>query len=245
MKHLSRAAAGVFALCMLLTGCANKNNTDTDPVTTSEAKPNFSVTRPGEAEIEVGGYDEEDDISVYTGREVENEEDLAIFKFSAELPDGYEIAIDSAEGKQYLSPNGAIIVKAQNFKEEFQSLEIFADQGCAAIKMNNMLFQADTEFSEPVKTTVAGFDAIMYNYTITSYIFKYETDANGENVLDSDGNPILTDEREIYGEFANRVYYFYSDEDVFYIICESQKDKAEIAAAEFDEFINSVKIEKK
>lgn len=242
MKHLKKAAAGVFTLCMLLTGCKNNSGSEVETSVTPPAAPDFSVTQPGET-LSDDYYDE--DISVYTGREVENEEDLAIFKFSADLPDGYETAIDSAEGKQYVSPNGVIIVKAQNFKEEFQSLEVFADQGCAAIKMNNMMFQADTKFSEPIKTTVAGFDAIMYNYTITSYIYRYETDANGENVLNDEGNPILTDERDIYGEYVDRVYYFYSDEDVFYVICESQKENAEAAAAEFDEFINSVKIKKK
>lgn len=243
---MKKTAAGVFALCMLLTACENQNSNIETSVTTA-ATPAFSVTRPGEISPDDAGmeYDDENDISIYTGREVENEEDLAIFKFSADLPEGYETVIDSAEGKQYVSPNGVIIVKAQNFKEEFQSLEIFADQGCAAIKMNNMMYQADTDFSEPIKTTVAGFDAIMYNYTITSYIYRYETDANGENILNDEGNPILTNERDIYGEYVDRVYYFYSDEDVFYVICESSKEKSKAAAAEFDEFISSVKIEKK
>ena len=46
-------------------------------------------------------------------------------------------------------------------------------------------------------------------------------------------------------EYVNRVYYFYSDEDVFYVICESRKENSEAAAKEFDEFISGVTITKK
>lgn len=237
IEFIKKISAAAFAVCMLFTACGNSGNDD-NPVETSVQNADTTTV------VNVDG-DDISDVSVYTGKAVENEEDLAIFKFNAVLPDGYETVIDSAEGKQYVSPNGAIMVKAQNFKEEFQSLEVFADQGCAAIKMNNMMYQSDTEFSEPVKTTVGGFDAIMYDYTITSYIFLYETDANGEQILDDDGHPIITDQREVYGEYVNRVYYFYSDEDVFYVICESRKENAEAAAKEFDEFISSVTITKK
>lgn len=236
-NKIKNILAIVFSVCMLFTACGKSSdgaNIETS-VTSAQSGDAFNV--------DMG----DDDLAetIYTGKTVENEADLAIFKFNATLPAGYETVIDSKDGKQYASPNGSIIVKAQNFKEEFQELEVFADQGCAGIKLNNMLYQADTFFSEPVKTTVAGFDAIRYDYTITAYVFKYEVDANGEYILDDDGNPIITDEKEVFGEYVNRVYYFYSDEDVFYIICESPKDSAEAASKEFDEFINSITITKK
>ncbi len=236
----SAVLAAVMLAAALMTGCGKNENSQTSETGTA-ATPVFSVTSPGETLPE----EEEETVSVYTGKTVENEEDLAIFKFNCTLPDGYETKVDNAEGKMYASPNGSVMVKAQNFKEEFQSLEVFADQGCAALKLNNMMYQADTEFSDPEKTTVAGFDAIKYDYKITSYIFKYETDQAGEYVTGDDGNPVITDEKEIYGEYVNRVYYFYSDEDVFYIICESPKETADAAAKEFDEFISSVTISKK
>ena len=176
---------------------------------------------------------------------VENEADLAIYKFNSTLPDGYETKIDNSEGKMYASPNGSIIVKAQNYKEEFQELSVFADQGCASIKLNNMMYQADTNFSDPQNTTVAGFDAIRYDYTVTAYIYEYETDSAGAQVTGDDGNPIITDQKDVLGEYVNRVYYFYSDEDVFYVICESRKENSEAAAKEFDEFISGVTITKK
>lgn len=239
MKKIAEISAAVLAAAILMTGCGKNNGEETSETTTA-ATPVFSVTSPGETLAET-----EEEETIYTGMTVANEEDLAIYKFGCTLPEGYETKIDNSEGKMYVSPNGSVIVKAQNFKEEFQSLEVFADQGCAAIKLNNMMYQADTEFSEPQKTTVAGFEAIKYDYNITSYIFKYETDSEGAVVTGEDGQPVITDEKEIYGEYVNRVYYFYSDEDVFYIICESPKATAEAAAKEFDELISSVTISKK
>ena len=108
-----------------------------------------------------------------------------------------------------------------------------------------MLYQSDTEFSEPIKTTVAGFDAIRYDYTITSYIYPPVTDENGEYVFDENGQYVLSEDREINGIFKNRIYFFFSDEDVFYIICEATEENAEAAQADFDKFIESVTISKK
>lgn len=237
MKRTKKLAAFAAAVCILLTGCGKKNDTPAE-----ETAPAESVTTTA-AETTVDPDDET--ISVYTGRAVENEEDLAIFKFNVVLPEGYETKIDNAEGKVYVSPYSSMTVKAQNFKEEFQELEVFADSGCAGIKINNMMYQADTEFSEPMKTTVAGFDAIRYDYTVTAYMFKYVEDENGEPILDEEGKPTITDEKEVIGEYANRVYYFYSDEDVFYIICETSKEDKDKAAKDFDAMIDSITISKK
>ena len=241
MDKMKKALAAIAAVCLLMTGCGEKDNEE-PAETTSAAKPDFSATSAEETEIPV---DEEETFSVYTGREVENEEDLAIFKFNCTLPEGFKTAIDDKTGKQYVSPNGGIIVKAQNYKEEFQALEVFADSGCASIKVNNMLYQSDTEFSEPIKTTVAGFEAIRYDYTVTSYIFPPVTDENGEYVMTDEGKYVLSEEKELYGETVNRVYYFYSDEDVFYIICEAKKENADELQESFDKFIESVSITKK
>jgi len=242
MKSTKKITAAVFALGLLMTGCGSNNASEVaETSATTAASPAFSITSAGESPES----DSEEEETIYTGKAVENEEDLAIYKFNCVLPDGYETKIDSSEGKMYASENGSVMVKAQNYKEEFQELSVFADQGCASIKMNNMMYQSDTEFSEPQDTTVAGFDAIRYDYTVTAYIYEYETDSEGTQVTDDDGNPILTDKKDVYGEYVNRVYYFYSDEDVFYIICESKKESSEAAAKEFDEFISGVTISKK
>lgn len=240
MNKMKKALAAIAAVCLLMTGCGKKNQEQPEE-TTAAAKPDFSVTSVEETEIP----EEDESISIYTGREVENEEDLAIFKFNCTLPEGFTAAIDDKTGKQFVSPNGGIIVKAQNYKEEFQELEVFADSGCASIKVSNMLYQSDTEFSDPIKTTIAGFDAIRYDYTVTSYIFPPVTDENGEYVIDEEGKYVLSEEKELYGEYMNRVYYFYSDEDAFYIICEAPKDKADAVQESFDQFIDSITITKK
>ncbi|WP_432650387.1 hypothetical protein [Huintestinicola sp.] len=241
MDKMKKALAAVAAVCLILTGCGKSNEEEVTETTTA-AKPDFSTASAENAEDLLG---DEETVSIYTGKEVENEEDLAIFKFNCTLPDGFETVIDNAEGKQYSTPFGGIVVKAQNYKEEFQNLEVFADSGCASIKVSNMLYQADTEFSEPIKTTVAGFDAIRYDYTVTSYIFPPVTDENGEYVMDENDQYVLSEDKEINGEYVDRVYYFYSDEDVFYIICEATKENAEAAQAGFDEFIDSITISKK
>ncbi len=182
--------------------------------------------------------------TVYTGKEVENEEDLAIFKFNFEAPDGYEVIVDSSEGKYlYNEELGAsITVKAQNYKEEFTDLATFADSACANLKLTNMLYQADTDFDDPIDTTVAGFDAVLYYYYVTAYIYTYETDENGDYVLDEDGNAIKTGDKEVYGEFSDCGYFFYSDEDVFYILCEAPKDTAEANFELVAQFIDSITI---
>lgn len=244
MDKMKKAIAAVAAVCLILTGCG-KSGSEEVTETTTAAKPDFSTASSGNADDSAAADDYEEPIDVYTGKAVENEEDLAIFKFNCTPPEGFETAIDSAEGKQYIAPFGSIVVKAQNFKEEFQALEVFADSGCASIKVNNMLYQADTEFSDPIKMTIAGFDAIRYDYTVTSYIYPPVTDANGEYVMDENDQYVLSEEKEINGEFVDRVYFFYSDEDVFYIICESTKEDAETAQASFDEFIESITISKK
>lgn len=240
MYNFKKTLAAAAAVSLILTGCGNSGNAEVSETTTA-AKPDFSTA----AETEATAEGDDETVSIYTGKEVENEADLAIYKLSCTPPEGFETIADGADGKQYSSPYGGIVVKAQNYKEEFQELSVFADQGCASIKLNNMMYQADTNFSDPQNTTVAGFDAIRYDYTVTSYIYEYETDSAGAQVTGDDGNPIITDRKDVLGEYVNRVYYFYSDEDVFYVICESRKENSEAAAKEFDEFISSVTITKK
>ena len=239
MYNFKKTLAAAAAVSLILTGCGNSGNAEVSETTTA-AKPDFSTA----AETEATAEGDDETVSIYTGKEVENEADLAIYKLSCTPPEGFETVADGSEGKQYSSPYGGIVVKAQNYKEEFQDLDVFADSGCASIKVNNMLYQADTEFSDPIKTTVAGFDAIRYDYTVTSYIFPPVTDADGGYVTGDDGNYVLSEDKEVNGVFVDRVYYFYSDEDVFYIICESKEESAEEAAAAFDQFIESVSISK-
>ena len=237
--------AALFA-CAALTACAG-GNTQTG---TTTAAPAAETTAVPAAETAETGTDvtldprAEEALSapeVGSFREVENEADLAIYKFSASIPEGFEAAQDDKEGKIYASPDSSIIIRAQNYKDQFQDLATVADNGCATIKVQNMYYQADTEFSEPVNTTVAGFDAIRYDYTVKSYYFVHETDAEGNVVTNADGSA-PEGEKTLVGEYCDRVYYFFSDEDVYYFICETKAENKDKMDPIFDAFVESVKI---
>lgn len=176
-----------------------------------------------------------------TGMTVENEEELSIFKFNCTIPDDFMILEDSPEGKYYLSGDASIMIKSQNFKEQFLPIDKFSENAVANIVFGNMLYQCDTDVKDPVHTTVAGFDAVRYDYHITSYIYDYETDAEGNPVTDDKGDKVVKS-KDIYNEFDNRAYFFYSDEDMFYVIFETPSVTAEKNAPVFDAFIDSITI---
>ena len=239
-KHIAAAAA---FLCML-TACSKTPDTG-NTIETSVTPLESAVTTETGAPMQTGQpeYDEDEEpISIYTGKAVEDPADLAIHKFNCEIPEGYQVVVDSDEGKLYKSERASITIKAQNYKEEFMELPKFADQACANVKIGNMMTQADTVFSEPMETTVAGFDAIRYDYDVTAYIYLYETNADGSQKLGDDGNPIITDQKEVYGKFHDRIYFFYSDEDVFIVTMESPESEKDNVAAEFDKFLESITI---
>ena len=246
MREMNRKKifAAAAAALVMFTACRSVNEPKTSETTTTTAEETTSVTTTDP--FDDPNYDPYLDESytaptLYMGKEVENEEDLAIFKFRSEIPDGFEVRENGAEGIYYGNDKASIIIKAQNFKEEFDDLHKFADNGLANIVYSNMLFQSDTTYDDPIDTKVAGFDAVRYNYHITAYIFEYETDTAGEVVTDADGKP-NTIGKDIYQELENRVYFFYSDEDVFYIICETPKEFKEEMDPVFDQFIESVSI---
>ena len=74
MYNLKKALAAVAAVCLILTGCG-KNNEGTETSETTAAKPDFST-----AETEAIAEDDAETVSIYTGKAVENEADLAIYR---------------------------------------------------------------------------------------------------------------------------------------------------------------------
>ncbi|MBQ4487170.1 MAG: hypothetical protein II936_09225 [Oscillospiraceae bacterium] len=235
--------AAMAAALVMFTACRSVSEPkETTVTTTEEITTEITTTDP----LDDPNFDPFLDETytaptLYMGKEVENEEDLAIFKFRSDIPEGFEVIENGAEGIYYGNDKASIIIKAQNFKEEFSDLHQFADNGLANIVYSNMLYQSDTTYDDPIDTKVAGFDAVRYNYHITAYIFEYETDTAGEVVTDTEGKP-HTIGKNIYQELENRVYFFYSDEDVFYIICETPKEYKDEMAPVFDQFIESVSI---
>lgn len=222
MSNSKIIKAGAF-FCALLTaaamlsGCKNKNNNTADNTesTTSAASET--------AEQEIG-----------TQRQVAEGDVYAINKFTVpeELPGGYRVYVKSQEdqGIVYLNDISQIVVRAANYKEDFAELAKYADSGCASIKLNNMLDHCDTDFEAPVNTKIAGFDAIYYDYLVTANEFIKENEDDEEGVK----SPVAW--------YKSRIYYFYSDNDVYYLMFETERDNWEKAVGDLESFVELITI---
>ena len=225
-SSLIKIIAAAAALCItvsMFAGCSKNNGSTESETTTSAAVSETTV----DTEIE--------ETPIYETRAVEEGDVYAINKFTVDpLPANYELAIQSQEnqGKIYLNGSSQIVVMATNYKEDFQALDTYADTACASIRMNNMLQQCDTDFEEPEHTTVAGFDAVKYDFLVTQNQFiKENPDDEGDGVK----TPV--------DYFKSRIYYFYSDNDVFYVWFETKQEDWDANIGGFEEFVANIKID--
>lgn len=224
LKRILAAAVAVLSLCAALSGCSKK---DPEPAETTV------ITEAGSdnAQIDVDDIGNEEATWADT-TDVENEADRAIYKAQiTELPDGWVLNENSDQGKAYSSALGGLYIQATNFgaDAELRPLPEFADSVAANIKMTNMFSQADTEFGEPVETTVAGLPAIKYDYTVTAYIYT-EFDDEGK---------ALPESKQIYAEFIDRIYIFYNNTDAYVIRFETAKENIDIVQPDFDKMLSS------
>lgn len=235
--------AATLAACMallMLAGCSE----------TSKGTESSDTSSSSSETVVSGDEMTEETVSIATGRVPEKVEDYAIFKYSSTLPEGYEAVEESEVGKLYLNGKAKITVQAQNYKEDYQELSAFAESASATFRVHNMLYQQDTNFGEPVKTTVAGFDAIVYDYEIIAYQFIHdenETTAEtsaAETSADGSETTVTGVKTEV-ARFKGKLCYFYSDEDVFYVQFESAAEDFEKESAIFDDYLATVKISKK
>ena len=231
-KRFIKIMAFAAALCIsasMLSGCnssgdgsENAQDSNNPSVTTVPADENAAETTVSIPEM-------------HGTRQVAEGDVYAINKFTVDpLPANYVLAQQSQlnQGKLYLNGVSKITVMACNYKEDFKSLEVAAETACASLKMNNMLLMCDTEFEEPVKTTVAGFDAISRDFLITANTFvKEDPEAEGDGVK----TPI--------GWYKSRIVYFFSDKDVYYCIFETTKDDWDKTIGGFEEFVANIKID--
>lgn len=228
VKKIAAAVMAVCAAAAMLTACGkndgDKNNTETTTTASAEAE---TVTVP------MGG----------TMREVAEGDVFAINKFTVDtIPEGYEFAAKSqqngAQFVRYIIDGGKamVTIEAANYREDYQDLDVFADTACASMKMNNMYYACDTDFSEPEKTSIAGFDAIKYDYTITQN--DYERDEEGNVLKGEDGKDIKIP----VAWYKGRAYYFYSDKDVYYVIFETTQDNWDSSIDTFEQFISGAYI---
>ena len=172
-----------------------------------------------------------------TTRPLDEGDVYAINKFKVDpLPANYQLAAKSQENQGMVFVNGVskITVMAVNYKEDLQDLATYADSACAALKLNNMLYQSDTDFSEPQNTKIAGFDAITYDFTITQNDVEETVDENGKKEVVSK-TPIAW--------YKSRIYFFYSDKDAYYALFETTKDDWDSTIGGFEEFMANVVID--
>lgn len=173
-----------------------------------------------------------EEVTFATVTDVENEVDRAIYKAQVAIPDGWALLQDTNMGKLYASANASLKIQADNFgaDAELTDLDTMAEGAAVSIVMSNMYYQADTEFGDPVHCTVAGQDAVRYDYTVTSYIFT----------VDDEGN--RTGDKEVVAVFKDRLYALYNGTDSYYLMFETGEADYERVSPVFDEMVESFTI---
>ncbi|MCR5167448.1 MAG: hypothetical protein K6C13_09550 [Oscillospiraceae bacterium] len=237
------AASAALLTAFALAGCAGGN--EPAPVSQSSDAATVSATEAAQPKAADESSTETDIVGTATfasTTDVANEVDRAIYKAQVSVPDGWYLTTDSNEGKFYSSAHGTLMIKAQNFgaDAELQPLDVFADSVAASIKMNNMFYQADTEFGDPQQLTVAGLPAVRYDYKVTAYVFVNE-DGTPISEAPADGSKPQT-KKEVYGEYKDQLYVLYNGTDAYILLFESTADDYESAKADFDKLRDSFTI---
>lgn len=236
-KKLTAEIIALMTVSAALTGCGGSNGGDTDTVTESSQETGSYTTADVQGLLDsvsdtTTAPEETEEITFSTVTDVENEVDRAIYKAQVTLPEGWAIVENSKDGKFYASNLANLSIQAQNYgaDAELSPLETLADSAAASIVMQNMYYQADTDFGEPQETTVAGQPAIRYDYTVTAYIFD----------VDDEGNK--TGERSVFAEYVDRLYVLYYGTDAYCLRFETAKDSYDLVSGEFDEIIESFSV---
>ncbi len=177
--------------------------------------------------VPIGG-----DVPQQTTRALEEGDKYAINKliFKEEngvIPGGYTRTEFIEETQQALYTNGKsrVIILAQNYKEDMQELDQFADSTSAMMRIRNITSACDTIFSDPVESEVDGFRALVYDCDILQYEFLDETT---KRHIDT---------------FKGRNYYFYSDDDVYALMFDTNDEDWEEQSKCFEQFIDAIEVE--
>jgi hypothetical protein len=177
-------------------------------------------------------------VPIGTMREREGDDAYAIDKLNVDpLPEGSWYYAKMLNGFQIMAGEWSCTASAVNYKDQFQTLEAYAESAMAGLVMNYKLQTSDLEWDTPVKTTVGGYDAILYNFTISET--AWETEADGSPVTDAEGNGKSYPGRH----FTGRGYFFYSGTDVYYMIFDCRTENYDICAPDWDQIIANVKID--
>lgn len=129
------------------------------------------------------------------------------------------------QGKLYMNGASKVVINAHNYIEDMQDLQTWADNACAMIKIKNITSACDTIFSEPKKTKVCGYDAIMYDVEIIQYKFTDNTT------------------KEVYDTYKGRNYYFYSDKNAYAILFDTNDETWSNELTNFESFMDSIVVD--
>lgn len=236
MKKKKILCIAAAAAVLTLSGCGNKPS---ETVTESSNESTEYTTADISSLLENGGdtgtsasAEDGESATFATVTDVENEADRAIYKASVTVPEGWALLQDTNMGKLYASSNASLKIQAANYgaDAELTDLDTMAEGAAASISISNMYYQADTEFGDPVHCTVAGQDAVRYDYTVTAYIFT----------VDDEGNK--TGEKEVAAVYKDRLYALYNGTDSYYLMFETGEADYERVSPVFDEMVESFTI---
>jgi hypothetical protein len=128
-------------------------------------------------------------------------------------------------------------ISAANYKDQFQDLDKYADTAMAGLVMNYKLETSDLVWEEPVHTTVGGYDAVLYDYTLQEHLY----------VTGADSLPITNEKFEATSykgrHFTGQAYFFFSDTDAFYMVFMCRTEDYAYSQPKWDQIVANVKID--
>lgn len=230
-QRFKRIISGILAaVCAaaLMAGCSNQNDSD-DAGNASASQAADVTTVP------------QDDIDPLETTTLAAGDDYAINKISnktegEEFPGGYKLVNYSEEGqgKHFANGGSKVIIRAGNYAKDFPELAVWAESTSAGIVISNITNNAaDTNFGDPVEAKVCGFDAIYYDYEMIAYDFV-------ENPDDPNGDPV----KQEHSRYMGRNYYFYSEQDVYAVMFDTNKADWEEQLPKFEEFVADLQVTK-
>lgn len=231
-QKFNRIISGILAaVCAaaLFTGCSSNEEGPDETTTTASAQS------------EVTTVPQEEEVDPFATTTIAAGDDYAINKITnktegEEFPGGYTLVNYSEEGqgKYFLNGKSQVIIRAGNYADSFPDLPTWAESTSAGIVISNITSKAaDTNFGNPVESTICGFDAIYYDYEMIYYEFV-------ENPDDPDGDKIKSE----YARSVGRNYYFYSEQDAYAVMFDTSKDDWDEQLKNFEEFIADLQVTK-
>lgn len=211
----------------ILSGCSGNENTEES---TSASSETTNMVESISAELE-------QEINTET-RPIAEGDDYAINKINNKtsgdvLPGGYELreVQEESQGKMYTNDKSQLVIRAYNYKEDLQAMDIWADNACAIMKISNITSACDTVFEEPENVKVCGFDGIRYDYQIIQNDFIAPAD-------DPDGEKVKT---ELF-RYSARAYFFYSDQDAYIVMFDTREENWDEQLPLFEEFVADLEV---